>query len=424
MALLAACLLVAGTVVILPQGELDSPSTVLWFFVGAGVMLAGFFLALQFPSRKPWIFWGTALGARVILLWQVSGADIYRYVWEGRVLLSGWNPYLHAPDSPLLEPLREGVWADVQHKTFSAIYPPLAEWAFAAMAAVWAAPFFFKILFLVADVIVVALLARRFGTRRALLYAWNPLVIYSFAGGGHYDAFFVLLLVLAWFAWMDRRLLLAVTYLGAAVAIKWLALPLLAWAGWQLVRRAWNEQRFGIVVFGAILGAAPLVFSYVGLSLWTGQWTLQLHPPLFSQYARSAEFLPGIVGAFWEQSRYQNQWVAIPLALVWTVIILRVVRFELAAEWIFFSTFVFSPMMHAWYFRWIIPFAVMTRNKAALAVSASCFVYFLLHLRIKLPSGSWVLTPLETSLLWLPFVVGFLFSAWQLQKDSRPEGLP
>ncbi len=424
MALLAPCLLFVGALVMLPQGALNSPHSVLWFLVGAGVMVTGFFVALRFPSQKAWIFWGTAMGTRVLLLWQVSGADIYRYVWEGRVLLAGWNPYLHAPDSPLLEPLRDGVWADVQHKTFTAIYPPLAEWVFALMAAVWAAPLFFKILFLLADGAVVALLARRFTRQRALLYAWNPLVIYSFAGGGHYDAFFVLLLVLAWFAWMDRRSLPAIACLGAAVAIKWLALPLLAWAGWQLVRRAWKDKRFGIVFLGAAVGSTPLVVSYVGLSLWTGQWTLQLHPPLFSQYARSAEFLPGIVGAFWEQSRYQNQWFAIPLAVVWVVIILRTVRFERAAEWIFFSTFVFSPMMHAWYFTWIIPFAVLTRNKGTLAVSASCFVYFLLHLRIDLPLGNWVLTPPETMLLWLPFVAGFLFSAWQVHKDDGREALP
>lgn len=336
------------------------------------------------------------------------------------MLLAGWNPYLHAPDSPLLEPFRDELWASVQHKTFSAIYPPLAEWIFAVMAAIWASPLFFKILFLIADAIVVALLTRRFGRDRALLYAWNPLVIYSFAGGGHYDAFFVLVLVLAWFAWMDRRVLLALTWLGAAVAIKWLALPLLAWAGWQVLRGGIQDRNYGLVVAGVAVGAAPLVVSYVSLSLWTGQWTLQLHPPLFSQYARSAEFLPGIVGGFWEQSRYQNQWFVIPLAVAWSVIILRAGRFERAAEWIFFSIFVLSPMMHAWYFTWIFPFAVMTRNMGTLAVSASGFVYFLLHLRIDLPVGNWVLTPLETSMLWLPFVVGFLVSAWQIRRKPRP----
>jgi len=410
----------AGTLVMLPRGALDSPHAILWFLAGAGVMLIGFYVALRFPGHNPWVFWGTAVGTRLLLLWQVSGADIYRYVWEGRVLLAGRNPYLYAPDSPLLEPLRDGVWSSVQHKTFSAIYPPLAEWVFAAIAAVWAAPIFFRILFLLADVAVVTLLAGRFTQWRALIYAWNPLVIYSFAGGGHYDALFVLVLVLAWFAWMDQKFLAAITWLGTAVAIKWLALPLLAWAGWQLVCREWKDKRFGIIFTGAALGAAPLVVSFVALSLWTGEWTHQLHPPLFSQYARSAEFLPGIVGAFWEQSRYHNQWFAIPLAAIWTVIILRVVRFERAAEWIFFSTFVFSPMMHAWYFTWIIPFAVVTRNKGTLAVSASCFVYFLLHLRIDLPLGNWVLTPLESSLLWLPFMVGFLISAWRIRKmDGR-----
>jgi hypothetical protein len=122
----AAALLLTGSVVMLPHGHLHNFGTTPWFLAGAAVMLSGFFMALRFPPRAVWVFCSVAVGARLMLLFHAPGDDIFRYAWEGRILLAGWNPYLHAPDGVVLEPLRDGLWASVQHKTFTAIYPALA----------------------------------------------------------------------------------------------------------------------------------------------------------------------------------------------------------------------------------------------------------------------------------------------------------
>jgi len=407
----AVALLLSGALLMLPHGRLHDYGVVPWFLAGAVVMLGGYLLALRFPPRTAWLFWGVAIMARLALLFQAPGDDIYRYVWEGRMVMAGWNPYFHAPDAMALEPLRDGLWHMVQHKSFTAIYPPLAQWMMAGLAAIWASPLFFKLAFALSDLAVAGLLVRRFGAGRALLYAWNPLVIYSFAGGGHYDSVFILAMVLGWFAWVDGRPVRAMGWLGAAVALKWLALPLLAWVGWRILMEAWRNRQPLPLLFAICMGALPLFVSYVALSLWTGEWTLQLHPPKFSQYARSAEFIPGIVGWFWEQSKYHNQWFALPLAIAWAWIILRGRDFARSAETIFFASLILTPMLHAWYFTWVIPFAVITRNRGAILVTASAFVYFLLYHHVEAPQGEWVLRPWETALLWLPYVGGFLWSA-------------
>ncbi len=415
----AAILLMLGACWLLPHGRLHDYGTVPWFLCGAAVMLGGFFLALRFPPRTAWLFWGVAVMARLVLLFQASGDDIFRYVWEGRLLVAGWNPYLHPPDAAALEPLRDGLWQSVQHKTFTAIYPPLAQWMMAALAAIWASPLFFKLVFALADLAVAGLLVRRFGTERALLYAWNPLVIYSFAGGGHYDSVFILAMVLGWFAWVDGRGTKAAAWLGIAVALKWMALPLLAWVGWRMCVEAWKTRCWRMVLVAAAAGGLPLILSYCALSAWTGEWTLQLHPPKFSQYARSAEFIPGIVGWFWEQSKYHNHWFALPLAVAWGWILLRWRDFARSAEVVFFAALVLTPMLHAWYFTWIIPFAVMTRNRGAIVVTVSAFVYFMLYHHVEAPKGEWLLQPWETALLWLPYVGGFLWSVLK-QKETKP----
>lgn len=408
-AILPALLILGGTCLMLPFGMLHAYGCVPWFLTGAGLMVTGYFWSLREKSIPVWIFWGVTVGVRFLLLWQVPGDDIFRYIWEGRILLAGFNPYLHSPDASVLESLRGGVWDAVQYKSFTAIYPPLAEWLFAGFSGILPVPLFFKSVFAAADLCTVFLLVRAFGKPAALLYAWNPLVIYSFAGGGHFDGIFVLALVCGWLAWRKEKILSAALWIGGAIAIKWIALPLLAWMLWTtLWQRGWKSALPS--AFSAVL---PFLVSWSAVGIWTGEWTTQLLPPMFSEYARSAEFLPAIVGWFWDESRYENHLFILPLAIVWTIVIVRARSFEIAAQWIFFFALVLTPMLHGWYFTWIIPFAVLTRNRGIIVLAASGFTYFLLYHHVESPGGIWRLSPVETAVLWLPFVAGFLWSEWR-----------
>ncbi len=416
--LAAGLLIIAGAVVMLPFGKLHDLGSVPWFLLGGGIMVAGYFFALLQRDISTWLFWAVAIGARLLLLWQAPGDDIFRYVWEGRILLAGFNPYLHSPDSPVLEMMRSGVWEAVQHKPVTAIYPPLAQWVFAVMAGLVSSPVFFKLVFALCDLGIVVMLVRAFGKAPAVLYAWNPLVIYSFAGGGHYDALFIFAMVFGWLAWRKDRFLQASLWLGAAVAIKWLALPLVGWLLWQQFwKHGWRAA-----ITSSLLAALPFVVSWVAVSAWTGEWTVQLMPQKFVQYARSAEFIPAIVGWLWEESTYRNQWVVFPMAIAWALVILRARTLEVAAQWIFFVALIFSPLLHAWYFAWLMPFAVMTRNLGSILLTATAFIYFLLYHHVESPGGSWSLKWWETGLLWIPFVIGFLWSEWRrvsAQRDSQ-----
>ena len=109
----------------------------------------------------------------------------------------------------------------------SAIYPPLAELGFRLLADLSQSVLLFKLAFIAADLAVCFLLRARFGARRSVLYAWNPLILYSFAGGAHYDSWFGLCLVAAWLFWENGAFHRAAATLGMAVALKWISLPIL-----------------------------------------------------------------------------------------------------------------------------------------------------------------------------------------------------
>ena len=408
-------------------------------------MCAGYLIALRLPRFPVALFWSVAIGLRLLLLTMVPGDDLYRYIWEGRVLAAGKNPYLHAPDAPELGPQRDALWEKVEQRESSAIYPPLAEIGFAVIAKTGAGVLAFKSAFALADLAICLLLARRFGTAYALLYAWNPLAIYVFAGGGHYDSIFLLPLVAAWLAWKNdpercseaqssklkaqgpalesrcdvsefdgARLVTVAIWVGIAIAMKWIALPLLGWVAWC----GWKRSGWRTALRLLTVGVLPLVVSWAAVCLATGVWTVQLAPGTFVRHARSAEFIPALIAALIPETQFLNEIFVLPVALAWVFVIRRVRTFEHAAEWMLFALFILSPLVHAWYFTWLLPFAVATRNAGSVALTISGLVYFWVHHRFNLPGGEWTFTWLERGFIWLPFVALFLWSKSRQQPEN------
>ena len=419
----ALVLLVAGALLLRPHGRLHQLGQVPPFLAGLAVMSAGYLLALRVPRFPAIVFWSAAIGLRLGLLAMEPGDDLYRYVWEGRVLAAGQNPYLHEPDSPGLIPMRDALWKKVEHRESSAIYPPLAEIIFAALAKAGGGVLAFKSAFALADLAICLLLARRFGRASTLLYAWNPLVLYAFAGGGHYDSLFLLPLVAAWLAWESALARFAsgrrdasapAAWLGVAIAVKWLALPLLGWIAW----REWKSEQRRAAVIALALGALPMIASWAAVCMWTGEWTAHLAPGTFVRYARSAEFIPALVAAVIPATQFLNEIYLLPIALAWTFAIRRALTFEHAAEWMFFALFVLSPFLHAWYFVWLLPFAVATRNAGSVALTISGLAYFAVYHRFNFPNGEWRFTALERAIIWLPFAALFLWSK-RRQRQER-----
>lgn len=141
--------------------------------------------------------------------------DVHRYVWDGRVVLAGENPYRLAPADPDLEPLRAvddgALWRRLDHREVPTVYPPLALGTFATAAATpWPVPVL-KALLAAADLAACGVLLALAGSLalsrgRTVWYAWNPLAVVETAGMGHVDGLAVgLALGAAWLVVRARR---------------------------------------------------------------------------------------------------------------------------------------------------------------------------------------------------------------------------
>uniref|UniRef100_A0A832I148 DUF2029 domain-containing protein n=1 Tax=Eiseniibacteriota bacterium TaxID=2212470 RepID=A0A832I148_UNCEI len=310
-----------------------------------------------------------AVAARLLLLPvppSLSG-DIHRYVWEGRVLAAGGNPYRQAPLDPALAPLRDArVWPHVNHPHLSTIYPPLAEAGFALVAALAPGVAAMKLWIVLHDVgLVVVLLAwarrRRVPEAAVLAYAWNPLVLVEYAGTGHNDPTALVWLALA-FMLRERRPVAAALALAAAVLVK--LVPLLA-LPFLLRRWPWRARLAALLPLAAGLAAfwALTRGTDSGLSAYWGSWR---NNELAFHYldralgghaaARAATLAAVAAAAAWA---WRRNWAP-----------------ERATALLVATALLLAPAFHPWYLGWVLVFLPFAPSAAWTVLSATCVLNY------------------------------------------------
>ncbi len=162
---------------------------------------------------------GVALRLTVFFSTPAFEDDWNRYLWDGAVTASGFNPYAVAPadawapeheDSPLpaLAEAADAVYDQINHPHLKTIYPPVAQAAFAI--AYWIEPWSlaaWRLVCLAGEAATLVLLLRLLTEAgRPLcwvaLYWWNPVVVKELINSAHMEAivtpFVLLALLLSW----------------------------------------------------------------------------------------------------------------------------------------------------------------------------------------------------------------------------------
>ena len=405
----ASLLILLGCLLIILYGDFRQVEAVPRFWWGVGVMGLGFILSWRIQQISSKTFWIVAILSRLLLLPMYPGDDVWRYLWEGYIQLQGFSPYDLAPDAVTLVPFRTEWWELMNHPHISAIYPPITQLGFRLLAAIDPNVILFKTAFILADLAVCWLLSRRFGYLKTLLYAWNPVIIYSFAGGAHYDSWFLLPLVGAWLLYDQKQkpnFRISALLLGISAAIKWISLPILSFILWQALRRiGWR-----LAAISAAIGLLPIVLSAIPFC-YEGQCRLIPTGSEFVVRGRSAELFPYLVELIWPASNQINWIYLIPLAFVGFYLLIRSRTFENFALGYFFSVLVLSPVVHSWYFTWLVPLAVPTQNLGVRLISLSSFIYFVLQYNLALGGTEWKLSHFERLFLWMPLLYGYFWSS-------------
>jgi len=315
-----------------------------------------------------WRLMFIALLVRIIALYAPGtpslSDDIYRYLWEGRVFNAGFNPYIFAPDAPVLEYLRDDLWGHVNNKDVPTIYPPLLQYIFAVSNLISHSVFAMKFIALVADISLLGMLAaflraRKLPATRIFLYALNPLVIVEFAGNGHLDAIPIFFLILAIYLWEKRNRFSGAVVLSLSMLTKYFAVALVPIFWRANGKNELAEHKRDIYIRTLALGIIPIIvllmywpFSDAGTALIGGLSTYAEHWYFNDSIYRPLLWLTG------EDKDLTKQLIAVAFAA--SVLILAWKRTDplRATAILVFAFLLMSPTVHPWYVTWIIPFFV------------------------------------------------------------------
>lgn len=188
-------------------------------------------------SKEQLPFWiATAIGLRILLLFSVPNLsdDFYRFIWDGRLLVSGYHPFAHIPsfyveNNIVIPGIDETLYSNLNSKTYFTIYPPVAQvlfWLSAMLSSsIYGSLLILKVCILLAEIGTIFLLRRLLNqfsssTQSLLIYALNPLVIIELIGNVHFEAILIFFILLTCYFLTQQRLALAAFFMATSICVK------------------------------------------------------------------------------------------------------------------------------------------------------------------------------------------------------------
>lgn len=206
-----------------------------------------FYLIVQKGKKDFWLLGLIAVLCRIVFLPVIPNLsqDFYRFIWDGRLLLQGMNPYITTPESFInsgnlsivseAQELYNGMGSlNGSHFTN---YPPINQLCF-GIAALFAnksivgSAIVFRILIILADIgtlIYGKKLLQRLGLpiHNIFWYILNPFIIIEMTGNLHFESVMLFFVVWAFYLLHKGKWFWSAVLLGVSVSVKLLPLLLL-----------------------------------------------------------------------------------------------------------------------------------------------------------------------------------------------------
>ena len=190
----------------------------IFFFVGIGVLLR-FLLIFAFPNLSD---------------------DIYRFIWDGHLLIQGINPFDQLPtfyieNTSTIPGITKDLYQQLNSPNYFTIYPPVNQFIFATAAYLsptswWGSSVVMKSFLFVMELgslLLIIQLLRHFKLplKNVVLYALNPLIIFEIMGNIHFEGAMIFFLLLSiWLIIVKKRLVWSAIAFALSVASKLLPL--------------------------------------------------------------------------------------------------------------------------------------------------------------------------------------------------------
>jgi alpha-1,6-mannosyltransferase len=396
------------------------------------VLFSGYYYLcrLEIDGKQFYILIGAAIMLRLVWLFAFPDLsdDYARFVWDGRLTVSGHNPFKYLPADIMKSGLTgfksdTVVYKAMNSQTYYTCYPPLLQMIFAIAA--WIFPnstigdvIILRLFNMAADIGSIYLLIRlcekwKVDTKLTLWYAINPMVIAELTGNLHYEGvmiFFILLTV--WFC-ERKRLWLAVICFTASVITKLIPLMLL-----PLFLFYWKGRKGVLFCSGVLLltliSFLPFFDMYIVYKFWSS----------INSYFRESEYNASIyylvrdtVMHFTNENKIEI--VGPILTLISGVLLffyaiikrssLNTERLLRGFSWTLLIYYAFTTTIFSWYITPLIAFSVFTHYKFPIVWSATIMLSYYAD---RTPAFE------ESNLLiWIEYAAVAIAVVWDLYQE-------
>jgi hypothetical protein len=361
----------------------DAPVSIALVPIAAAFVPYAFFLAFE-PAGPRWLPLALAALASVVLIAAppLLSDDVYRFLWDARVLAHGIDPYRYAPDDPALFALRDELWSRINHPEIPTIYPPLSQALFSIADAFAHHPASIKTLASVIHLSTAWLLSRTCSDARASwLYVLNPLALIESGMSGHLDAVVGAGLLVVLVAADRKNGWLAGAGVAVAIASKLVglvALPVLA-RGSAFRWRAWLLAALAIATTAPLVTAGYGSDATSGLGNYSRRWRGNESAFAALEAASRAALSP-----FARSDHLHVDWLRPALDrglagfLLIAIAIAAARRFEpwRALRLTLLAVLLLAPQVHPWYLLWLLPIEIASSRVAAIYWSAAVLVSY------------------------------------------------
>ena len=245
------------------------------------IVLFGLFIKIVNNNKNHFkLLVAIAIISRLVFLLAIPNLsqDFYRFIWDGRMILQGFNPYLHTPASfialgeyPISQAQQLVVGMQALNASHYSNYPPINQLLFTfanlfASSSILGSVIGLRLIIIAADIGTLyfgAKLLKRLGLsqNKIFWYILNPFIIIELTGNLHFEGVMLFFLILSLYLLHKNKWQWAAVVFALSISTKLVPLLFLPlYVKWFRVKEDHTKIDFKkLIYFYIIIGVSTLV---------------------------------------------------------------------------------------------------------------------------------------------------------------------
>jgi len=354
--------------------------------------IAAWHTAEEFNVKK-YLF--IAIGLRLLFMFSMPflSDDVYRFIWDGRLLINGISPFAALPidyitNQSAIPGIDDSLYKLLNSPEYFTVYPPLSQFVFWLSALIspqntFGSILVIRILIILAEVgslmLMVKLLKHyKLPAKNILLYALNPLIILELTSSLHFEAFVIYFLLLGLYLLHKHKVVFSGISWSIAIGFKLIPLIFLP----LLIRRISIKKQAVLYLTIGVLTILLFIPLYDGALINGLSSSLTLYFQTF-EFNASIYYLARAAG-YWFTGYNIIAQLGPSLAVTTLIVILFYSLFskqkmKFLPEAMMFVLLIylsFATTVHPWYITTLIALSVFSTYRFSILWSLLIFVTY------------------------------------------------